>query len=79
MMLISASYLAQVRHVYAADLARQEALAFRARETGPASWDVVIVFGLSIPIAFIDPAAGMLTWLALLVAGRVLAPRPGPT
>ena len=75
MMLISASYLAQVRHVYGSGLAREEALVYRARVTGPASWDVVVVFGLSIPVAFISPIVAMLMWLGLLFVGRLLGDR----
>ena len=72
MLVISVLYQLQVRHAYSAGLTRPEAEAKRGEYLGWASWDVVITFAVSIPIAFIDPLAGMLTWLALFVVGRLL-------
>lgn len=72
MAIISGLFVYQVRHAYSAGLTRPEAEAKRREYTGLAGWDVVITFTVSIPIAFINPTAGMLTWLALFVLGRAL-------
>ncbi len=72
MLIISVLYQLQVRHAYSAGLTRPEAEAKRREYLGVASWDVVITFAVSIPVAFIDPLAGMSTWVALFVLGRAL-------
>jgi hypothetical protein len=37
----------------------------------------VVVFGCSIPIAFLSPAAGQLSWLSLLIVRRIVEIRYG--
>ena len=68
--IISGAFVVQIRHCYRARLMRPDAAAYERRFTGPENWAVAGVFAISIPIAFLSPTAGMLSWLLLLVVGR---------
>jgi uncharacterized membrane protein len=75
MILVSASFYAQLSYSYRARLFRPEAREFERRHNGPISLVVVCVFALSIPIAFLSVTAAELTWLATFVVGRQVARR----
>lgn len=73
--IVSLSFVAQIRHVYSAGLVREDALEFRQRWAGPANFSVAIVFGLSIPVAFISPTVATIMWLSMFFVGRILSDR----
>lgn len=73
--IISIGFIAQVTHVFRANLAREQAIAYRARFTGFGNWVVPIVFGASIPVAYLSPTAATVMWLAMFFLGRELGDR----
>jgi uncharacterized membrane protein len=73
--IVSASFVVQIKYCYAKSLMREDASDYEVRFAGPANWAVSIVFGLSIPIAFISPTAAQVSWLLLFVLGRRVGDR----
>lgn len=72
MIAVLATFLVQIRYAYAHDLMLPEARQWERRFTGLPNYFPVIVFGVSIPIALLSPAAATYTWLAIfLFAGRI--------
>lgn len=72
LVLVSSSFYAQILYSFRAGLVRPEAQAYERRRAGPASFVVIGVFALSIPLAFVSPRAATILWLAtFLVSGRV--------
>ena len=75
MTIISLAFVVQIIHCYRDDLMHEDAREYEARFAGPGNWLPAIVFGASIPIAFVSPAAAELSWLLLFVAARALGDR----
>jgi uncharacterized membrane protein len=72
MILVSASFYAQITYSDREHLIRQEALAFEQQHAGPRTLLVLAVFTVSIPIAFASPLAATLMWIAaFFVIGRI--------
>jgi TMEM175 potassium channel family protein len=82
MILVSASFYAQLTYSYRARLFRPEAHEFERRYNGPISLVVVGVFAASIPVAFVSVLGAELMWMLTFVVGRQVtrritrAPRP---
>jgi TMEM175 potassium channel family protein len=75
MILVSASFYAQLSYAYRADLFRPEAREFERRHNGPISLVVVGVFAASIPVAFVSVLAAELMWMLTFVVGRQVTRR----
>jgi uncharacterized membrane protein len=75
MMLVSASFYAQLVYSYRAGLLRAEAREFERRHNGPISLVVVGVFAASVPVAFVSPLAAELMWLLTFIVGRQVTSR----
>ena len=72
LVLVSGSFYAQILYSFRNGLIRPEAQEFERRSAGPASFVVIAVFGLSIPLAFVSPRAATILWLAtFFVSGRI--------
>ncbi len=63
-------FVSQTYYVYRQDLIKSAARHLEVRLAGPANLAVAIVFGASIPIAFLSPTVAMLSWMLMFVAGR---------
>jgi uncharacterized membrane protein len=72
MILVSASFYAQITYSDRAHLIRPEALAFEQQHAGPRTLVVLTVFLASIPVAFASPLAATVMWIvAFFITGRV--------
>jgi len=79
MILVSGSFSAQVVYSYRNGLVRPEARPYERRYAGPATVIVVVVFLVSIPVAFVSPFAATLMWLAIFFVGGRVSDRIAPT
>jgi uncharacterized membrane protein len=75
MILVSGTFYAQVAYSERAGLVREEARDYQRRHGGPAALLVVVVFLVSIPVAFVSPLAATLMWLAIFFIGGRLSDR----
>jgi len=72
MVMVSASFYAQVAYSDRAKLVRREALDYERRQMGPRTLVVLFVFLVSIPVAFASPTAATILWIVMFfVAGRI--------
>jgi len=78
MILVSASFYAQLVYSYRTGLLRPEAREYERRQNGPLSLVVIGVFILSILVAFASPLAAELMWLATFFIGRAVTRRLVP-
>ena len=72
MAIISLLFKLQTYHAFGTGLTRPEGDAMRRTYLGAASWDVVIAFGASIPVAFVSPGGAMLVWVSLFVLSSLI-------
>jgi uncharacterized membrane protein len=72
---ISAAFFLQIRHCYRGGLMQADAAEYEERFAGPANWLVAIVFGTSIPVAFLSPTGATLMWLSVFFLGRIVGDR----
>jgi uncharacterized membrane protein len=75
MIMVSASFYAQLVYGYRARLFRPEASEFERRDNGPISLVIVGVFAASIPVAFASPLVAELMWLLTFIVGRQVTRR----
>jgi TMEM175 potassium channel family protein len=72
MILVSGSFYAQIAYSDRAELVRPRALAYERGDAGPRSLVVMCGFVISIPVAFVSPAAATILWILMFfVAGRI--------
>lgn len=75
MILVSASFYAQLTYSDRAGLFRPEAHEYERRYNAPISLVVIGVFAASIPVAFVNVLAAELMWLLTFVIGRQVTRR----
>jgi uncharacterized membrane protein len=79
MILVSGTFSAQVIYSYRKGLVKPEARAYERRYAGPANLIVLVVFLISIPVAFASPLAATLMWLAIFFVGTRVSERFSPS
>ena len=79
MIFVSGSFYLQLVYSYRAGLVRPEARPYERRYAGPVNLVVVVVFLLSIPVAFASPLAATLMWIAIFFVGREVTRRLSPS
>jgi uncharacterized membrane protein len=75
LMLVSASFYAQLVYSDRNELLRPEAREFERRENGPITLVVIGVFAISIPLAFLSVLLAELMWLLTFFVGRPVTRR----
>jgi TMEM175 potassium channel family protein len=75
MILVSGSFYAQIAYSDHADLVRPQALAYEQNRAGPRSLVVTCGFVISIPVAFLSPAAATILWILMFFVAGAIANR----